>query len=65
MYAGYSGATCVYACCITDMVHICVKMCIFGSGMNKKGHFKFADGNGRPSKQVAWSEAKFVVTDAP
>jgi hypothetical protein len=37
MYAGYSEATCAYACCIKDRVRICGKMCIFGSRMNKKG----------------------------
>jgi hypothetical protein len=38
MYAGCSGETYVYACCITERAHIiCGKMCIFGSGMNKKG----------------------------
>jgi hypothetical protein len=31
----------------------------------QKGDFKSAEGNGRPSKQDAWSEEKFVVTDAP
>jgi hypothetical protein len=29
----------------------------------QKRDFKFAEGNGRPSKQVAWSEEKFVVTN--
>jgi hypothetical protein len=31
----------------------------------QKGDLGSAEGNGRPSKQVAWSETKFVVTDAP
>jgi len=31
--------------------------------MNKKGNFKSAKGNGRPSKQYAWSEEKFVITN--
>jgi hypothetical protein len=31
----------------------------------QKGDFKSAEGNGRPSKKVAWSEEKIVVTDAP
>jgi hypothetical protein len=65
MYVGCSGETCVYARCITDRVCICIKMCIFGFGVNKKGDFKSAEGNGRPSKQATWSEEKFVVTDAP
>ena len=30
-----------------------------------KGDFKSVEGNGRPSKKDAWSEEKFVVTDAP
>jgi hypothetical protein len=37
MYAGCSGAACVYACCIADRARICGKMCIFGSGFIKKG----------------------------
>jgi hypothetical protein len=37
MYMGCSGATYLYACCITDRVYICEKICIFGSGMNKNG----------------------------
>jgi hypothetical protein len=28
----------------------------------KKGDFKSAEGNGRPSMQAAWSEEKFAVT---
>jgi hypothetical protein len=40
-------------------------MCIFFSGVKKKGDFKYAEGNGRPSKQGAWSEEKFVVTNSP
>jgi hypothetical protein len=37
MYAGYSGATYVYACCIVDRARICGKKCIFSSGFIKKG----------------------------
>jgi hypothetical protein len=39
------------------------KICIFGSEV-KKGELKSAEGNGRPSKQATWSEAKFVVKNA-
>jgi hypothetical protein len=31
----------------------------------QKGDFKSAEGNGRPSNQVAWSEEKFVITPSP
>jgi hypothetical protein len=37
-------------------------MCIFISRVIKKGEMKFAEGNERPSKQDAWSEAKFAIT---
>jgi hypothetical protein len=31
----------------------------------QKRDLKFVEGNGRPFKQVAWSEEKFIVTYAP
>jgi hypothetical protein len=31
----------------------------------KKGDFKYAEGNGKASKKVAWGEEKFSITDAP
>ena len=65
MYVGCGGETRIYSCCIIDRAHICGKMCIFGSVMKKKGDFKSVEGNGRPSKQVAWSEENFVVTEDP
>jgi hypothetical protein len=64
MYAGCSGATYVYACCITDRACICTKICMFASRMRKRD-FKSVERNGRPSKKDAWSEEKFVVTDSP
>jgi hypothetical protein len=64
IYAGCSGETCVYVCCITDRACICVKMCIFGSRMNKKGTSSMQRVmEGHPSK-FAWSEKIFFVTFA-
>jgi hypothetical protein len=31
----------------------------------QKEKMKFADGNGRPSKQDAWSVEKYAIIDAP
>jgi hypothetical protein len=41
MYAGCSGETCVYACCLTDRACICEKMCFF-TLEGTKGDFKSA-----------------------
>jgi hypothetical protein len=62
MYVGCSGETCVYTCFITDRACICGKICFFGSGRNKNGTSSLHREMERPSKQVSWSEAKFVVT---
>ena len=56
-----NGATYVYAWCIALREHICGKIQFLSLG-TAKGDFKFAEGNEMPSKQFAWSEAKFVVT---
>jgi hypothetical protein len=49
--------------CITGRSRTCTKMCIFSSGVKKKGEMKSAEGNGRPSKQDAWSVEKFSITE--
>jgi hypothetical protein len=37
MYAGCSGAACVYACCIVGKVRTCGKNVFFSSGILQKG----------------------------
>jgi hypothetical protein len=62
LYVGCSGETWVYASFLNGRSRIWTKIYIFSSGVNKKGEFKFADGNGRPSKKGAWSEETFSIT---
>jgi hypothetical protein len=52
MYAGCSGETCIYACCITVKVCICGKI-LFLALETANMDFKSTQGNGkRPSEQI-------------
>jgi hypothetical protein len=62
MYMACSGATSVYASCLTGREHMCTKICILRSGVNIKEEFNSVEGNGIPSKKDALSEANFSIT---
>jgi hypothetical protein len=64
MYVGCNGETCVYMSCLT-VARVYGKKLYFLLWSEQKGEFKSAEGNGRPSKQDAWSVEKFSITDAP
>jgi hypothetical protein len=46
MYAGYSGATYVYTCCVVGKVRICGKFIFLALGFAKRD-FKSVEGNGK------------------
>jgi hypothetical protein len=65
MYAGFSGATCVYTCCIVGEVCICGKIIFLDLGF-AKGDFMSTQGNGKmPYVQDCRGEANLNITDAP
>jgi hypothetical protein len=46
MYMGFSGVTCIYACCIVGKVRICGKIVFLALGFAKRDE-KSAWGNGK------------------
>jgi hypothetical protein len=65
MYAGCSGATCVYACCIVGKVRICGKIVFLALGFAKRDSSLHREMEKGLMCKIAWGEANLAITDAP